>query len=226
MPPGPASTPVPRTALLAGATGLVGGELMTQLQASSRYSRIDVLVRRAAPRAGAEPKLVFHTVDFTRLPRRFPRVDDVFIALGTTLKGAGSEAAFRDVDFGAVLAVARAARVVGARRLAVVSALGADPKSSTFYNRVKGEMESAVARLDYDCTVVAQPSLLLGNRSALGQSARPAEAWMQRLTAPVRWLIPKRVRPIAASAVAAAMLDATLAGHAGVRYLSSAKMQP
>ena len=221
-----APTPVPRIALLAGATGLVGGQLMAQLQASPRYDRIDVLVRRAGPQAGAEPKLVFHTVNFTRLPGRFPRVDDVFIALGTTIGTAGSEAAFRQVDLDFVVDTAKAARLGGARRLAVVSALGADPKSRVFYNRVKGEMESAVARLDYECTVIAQPSLLIGNRSALGQPARPAEAWAQRLTAPVRWLIPKHVRPIAASAVAAALIGAVLDGRAGVRYLGSAKMQP
>lgn len=222
----PAPPPVPRIALLAGATGLVGGELMAQLQASPRYTQVHVLVRRPGPQAGAEPKLTFHTVDFGKLPRRFPRVDDVFIALGTTLRDAGSEAAFRRVDLDYVVNTARAARVAGARRLAIVSALGADPKSRVLYNRVKGEMEAAVARLDFECAVIAQPSLLLGNRSALGQTARPGETWAKRLSAPVRWLIPKRVRPIAAAAVASALLQATLEGHAGLRFLSSAKMQP
>ena len=80
-----------------------------------------------------------HWVDFARLPAVFPTVDDVFIALGTTIKVARSEAAFRQVDFDFVVNTARAARAAGATRLAVVSALGADAESHIFYNRVKGE---------------------------------------------------------------------------------------
>ncbi len=229
MSPTPAAA-ASRIALLAGATGLVGGELLSQLQANAAYSTIHVLVRRAGPRAGSEPKLQFHTIDFARLtadpPERLPPVDDVYIALGTTIEVAGSKQAFAQVDRDFVVATACAARQAGARRLAVVSAHGADPKSAMFYNRVKGEMETAIAQLGFESIVIAQPSLLLGDRARLGQPRRPGEAWAQRLLGPIAPLIPKGIRPITAGAVAKALQTALQEGHAGVRYLGSARMQP
>jgi uncharacterized protein YbjT (DUF2867 family) len=159
----------PRIALLAGATGLVGRALLSLLLASKHYGRVHVLLRRPAPDIKGSPKLNVHLVDFAMLPAALPTADDVFIALGTTIKLAGSEAAFRQVDFAFVVNTARGARAAGATRLAVVSALGADAKSRVFYNRVKGEMEAAIAQLGYETVVVAQPSLLLGDRAALGQ---------------------------------------------------------
>jgi uncharacterized protein YbjT (DUF2867 family) len=213
----------PRNALIAGATGLVGRALLGLLLASDRYRRVHVLLRRATPGIDAGPKLKARVVDFAKLPAALPRADDVFIALGTTIKVAGSEAAFRRVDFDFVVNVARAARAAGATRLAVVSALGADARSAVFYNRVKGEMEAAVAQLGYPCAVIARPSLLLGDRAALGQPARAGEAWAARLLGPAR--MPKSVRPIDAGAVASAMLATILAGKPGVRILTSSAMQ-
>ena len=113
----------PRIALLAGSTGLIGRALLPLLLASPRYAQVRALVRRAA--LPAQPKLQVHVVDFMALPA-LPPVDDVFIALGTTIKVAGSQAAFRQVDFDAVVNTARAAKAAGATRLGVVSALGAD----------------------------------------------------------------------------------------------------
>jgi uncharacterized protein YbjT (DUF2867 family) len=122
----------PRTALLAGATGLIGRALLSLLLASNHYRSVHVLLRRTPPDIKASAKLKIHRVDFSRLTAAFPTVDDVFIVLGTTIKIAGSEAAFRQVDFDFVVNVARAARTEGATRLAVVSALGADAKSRIF----------------------------------------------------------------------------------------------
>lgn len=215
----------PRTALLAGATGLVGRALLSLLLASERYGRVHVLLRRAAPDIEAGTKLKVHHVDFAKLPAAFPMVDDVFIALGTTIASAGSEAAFRQVDFGFVVDTARAARAAGATRLAVVSALGADANSRVFYNRVKGDMEAAIAQLGYDSVVIAQPSLLLGDRVALGQEVRVRERWATRLLGPVSWMAPRAVRPIRARAVASALLTATLAAKRGIRVLKSGDMQ-
>ncbi len=215
----------PRTALLAGATGLVGGALLPMLLADEHYHQVHVLLRRAVPEIKANARLKLHRVDFARLPTAFPTVDDVYIALGTTIKVAGSEAAFRQVDLEAVLNTARAARAAGATRLAVVSALGADPASRVFYNRVKGEMQAAVTQLGYTSVVIAQPSLLLGNRAALGQPSRPGEVWAARLLGPLGRLLPNGIRPIAASTVAAALLAATLEGNPGVRVLKSGVMQ-
>jgi uncharacterized protein YbjT (DUF2867 family) len=211
-----------RRALLAGATGLVGHALLPLLLRS--HGAVDVLVRREVG-LGSDAKLRVHTVDFAKLPASLPEVDDVFIALGTTIKVAGSQEAFRSVDFDAVLATARAGRAAGATRLGVVSALGADARSSVFYNRVKGEMEAAIASLGYDSVSIAQPSLLLGDRAALGQPVRRIEALAMRLSAPIMSLVPRSVRPIRAADVAAALAAAVQAGTPGVRILSSAQMQ-
>lgn len=215
----------PRTALLAGATGLVGRALLPMLLAGKHYRRVHVLLRRTTPDIKASAKLKVHQVDFARLPAAFPTVDDVFVAIGTTIKVAGSEAAFRQVDFDFVVNTARAARTAGATRLAVVSALGADPNSRVFYNRVKGEMQAAIAQLGYESVVIAQPSLLLGDRAVLGQPARSGEVLAARLLGPLGWMVPKGVRPIPAGAVASAMLAAILDSKPGVRVLKSGAMQ-
>src|SRR3989442_896972 len=137
----------------------------------------------------------------------------------------GRKPPFGQVDFDFVVNVARAALTAGATRLAVVSALGADPTSRIFYNRVKGEMEIAIMQLDYESLVIAQPSLLLGNRAALGQPPRSSEIWATRLLAPLGWIMPNGVRPIPAGAVASALLAATLDAKPGVRVLKSGAMQ-
>jgi uncharacterized protein YbjT (DUF2867 family) len=214
-----------RVALLAGATGLIGRALLPMLLASERHAAVHLLLRRAVPGVASNPKLIVHGVDFAHLPEPFPAVDDVFIALGTTIKVAGSEAAFRQVDFDFVVNTARAARAARATRLAVVSGRGADVHSRVFYNRVKGEMQAAIAALGFEAVVIAQPSLLMGDRAALGQPVRSGEVWATRLLGPVMGLVPKSVRPIEAGRVANAMLAANLAGAPGVHILSSAQMQ-
>ncbi len=215
----------PRTALLAGATGLVGRALLPLLLHGELYECVHVLVRRPLSEPPAPPKLQVHVVDFAKLPSPLPRIADAYIALGTTIKVAGSEAAFRQVDFDFVVNTARAAKAAGARRLAVVSALGADAASRVFYNRVKGDMEAALAQLGFESLSIAQPSLLVGDRAALGQPVRSGEVWATRLLGPVMGLVPAGVRPIRAAAVAAAMRAAVEAGRPGVQRLSSAAMQ-
>jgi uncharacterized protein YbjT (DUF2867 family) len=217
--------PAPRSALLVGATGLVGRELLPLLLGNDRYARVQVLMRASSQAIKPHPKLTQHSVNFAHLKGDLGKIDDAYIALGTTLKAAGSNTAFREVDFDFVLASARAAKAAGAHRIAVVSALGADPTSRVFYNRVKGEAEAAIQDLGFDSVVFAQPSLLLGDRSALGQAPRSGEVWATRLLGPVMGLVPKGVRPIQARAVAQAMVTATLIGMRGVRVLGSADMQ-
>jgi uncharacterized protein YbjT (DUF2867 family) len=206
-------------ALLAGGTGLIGRELAAQWQGPGE---LHLLVRRP-PAALAARHRALH-VDFQALPR-LPTADEAFCCLGTTIKAAGSQAAFRAVDFDAVLAFAQACRRAGVQRFGVVSALGADAASGNFYSRVKGEMEAAVAQLGFDSVVIARPSLLTGDRSALGQPTRFGETWAIALTRPINGLIPKAWRPIDAACVARALLQAVREGRPGVRVLSSAEMQ-
>ena len=207
------------TALLAGATGLVGREIAVQWRGSGR---LHLLVRRPLEHLAANQTQ--HVVDFAELPP-LPRAQEAFCALGTTIKVAGSRPAFRAVDFDAVLAFARAARAAGASRFGVVSALGADATSGVFYNRVKGEMEAALAEIGFARLVIARPSLLVGDRAAAGQHARTGEGLALALTRPVAGWIPKAWRPIEAARVARALLRALAEGGGGLRILTSAEMQ-
>ncbi len=213
-----------RTALLAGATGLIGGALLRRMPSAGACRRVTVLARGPAPKAAADPKLDWRQVDLDRLPQPFPAVEDVYIALGTTIKVAGSQDAFRHVDHDLVVDIARAAFAAGASRLAVVSALGADSTSRVFYNRVKGDMQAAIASIGYASVVFAQPSLLMGDRQALGQPVRTAEALAAGLLRPILRLVPRSVRPIDADDVAKAMIDALRDARPGVRILPSAQM--
>lgn len=219
------TVPNARSALLAGATGLVGRALLPLLLESPHYARVHALLRRSVHDLPAHAKLHVHVVAFARLPA-LPAADDVFVALGTTIKVAGSQQAFRRVDFDAVVDTARAARAAAATRLLVVSALGADATSRLFYNRVKGEMQRAVAALGYETVVIVQPSLLMGDRAALGQPVRAGEVWAERVLRPVLSWVPRGVRPIAASDVARALLRAAVEGRPGVTLLPSGQMQP
>lgn len=210
-----------RTVILAGATGLVGRELLQGLLADAGVATVHALVRRPMP--VTHPKLVVHRVDFAALPP-LPAADEVYLALGTTIRVAGSQAAFRAVDFDANLAVARGARSSGALRSGLVSAMGADAQSRVFYNRVKGELEAVLPSLGFEGLVIARPSLLVGERASLGQPHRPGETvglWLDRC---LGLLIPKDYRAIAAVDVAAA-LRRTVPASAGVQVLRSGAMQ-
>jgi uncharacterized protein YbjT (DUF2867 family) len=192
-----------RITLLAGATGLVGRELLGGLLADATVGAVHSLGRR--PLGVAHPKLTHHVVDFQALPP-LPRTDEVYLALGTTIKVAGSQAAFRAVDYEANLAVAKGAFAAGARRLGLVSAMGASARSSIFYSRVKGELEDALAQLGFETLVIARPSMLAGNREALGQPVRGGENLAARVTQVLRPLIPANYQSIAARDVALALL--------------------
>lgn len=208
--------------LVAGATGLVGRELMSQLLARMPPVRLRALVRRA-PQA-ADRRVQWQTVDFARLPV-LPPAAEAYCCLGTTIRQAGSQAAFKAVDLDAVLAFARAARAAGAQRFAVASSLGASPRSPNFYSRVKGEMEAAIAGLGFDSVVIARPSLLAGDRAALGQPHRSGEKLALWLSGPIAALMPKRVRPITAATVARGMMVALQQRRPGVRIVESAELQ-
>ena len=215
--------PPTRTALVAGATGLVGKEILALLLADASYSAVHAVGRRAP--VANHPKLMVH-LSASLANWSCPAVDDVFIALGTTIKVAGSKAAFKAIDGDAVLAIASAAKAAGATRLAVVSAMGADPKSGVFYNQVKGEMEAAVGALSFDCVVIARPALLAGNRNALEQPERPAEKLALVAFKLLRPLIPANYRAIHASSVARAMVGTLQTAGKGRLVLLSGDMQP
>jgi uncharacterized protein YbjT (DUF2867 family) len=210
-----------RRVVLAGATGLVGSHILRGLLTDESVVAIHTLGRREL--SFAHPKLSSQVVDCTALPA-LPPVDEAYLALGTTIKAAGSRDAFWGVDFEATLAVARAALAAGARRIGLVSAMGADAHSPFFYNRVKGQLEDALTLLDLDALVIVRPSLLTGDRAALGQPERRKEQLALHLGRLLKPILPVSLRPIAASAVASALLARTPVAS-GKEVLTSAAMQ-
>lgn len=210
-----------RTVIIAGATGLVGREILEGLLADRTVVAVHSLGRKAP--AIQHPKLTAHVVDFAALPA-LPSADEVYLALGTTIKVAGSQAAFRAVDYEANLAVATAALAAGARKAGLVSAMGADSNSKVFYSRVKGELENALAQLPFDGLVIARPSMLVGNREALGQPTRRGEELASAFGKTFGFLIPANYKPIEAAAVARALLSAVPSGQ-GKKVLLSGAMQ-
>lgn len=153
-----------KTALIAGATGLVGGNLLQQLLAENYYSKIIVLLRK--PLKINDARVVELVVDFNNLNQHAEAIkaDDVYCTLGTTIKKAGSQEAFRKVDYEYPVELATIAKKNGTQKFIIVTAIGADAKSPIFYNKVKGEVEEKLKMLQFQQLYILQPSLLVGNR--------------------------------------------------------------
>jgi uncharacterized protein YbjT (DUF2867 family) len=208
-----------RSVLLLGATGLVGAELLRQLLADATVGQIVALTRRPLENAGTTEKLRNEVVDFDRLSNHAGlfAVDQIVCALGTTIKQAGSQDAFRRVDFDIPLAAANLGIEHGAKDFLLVSALGASARSRVFYNRVKGELEDALRTLPFRSITIARPSLLLGDRS----EPRVGEEVAKRFG----WVAPGRYKPVRASRVAAALVAAARSVTPGMRILESDELQ-
>ncbi|MFL1493429.1 oxidoreductase [Pseudomonas antarctica] len=205
----------PQHILLAGASGLTGEHLLDRLLNEPTVTR--VLAPSRKPLA-EHPRLENPVGDpAVFLPQLSGQVDIAFCCLGTTLKQAGSEAAFRAVDLDMVVAFARRAREMGARHLIVISAIGADPKSSIFYNRVKGEMEQALKAQNWPQLTIVRPSLLLGERL----EPRLAE----QLAGPLSRLIPGKYHGIEVCELARAMWRLALEEQDGERVVESDELR-
>ena len=205
-----------KTALLAGATGLIGSQLLPLLLASERYAKVIVVGRRLVPTI--HPKLVQVVTELDKLPEvRLQLIaDDVYCCLGTTMRQAGSREAFYQVDYLYVVTLAALAAGNFAAQFLVVSSLGADASSAVYYSRVKGEMEAAVRQAPFRAIHLFRPSLLLGERAAPRLGERIGAALLGAVRPLLRgpWL---KFRAVAAAEVAAAMLRAAEADGSGVR---------
>jgi uncharacterized protein YbjT (DUF2867 family) len=210
-----------RIACIAGATGLVGTDLVDALLEDETFARVVTVARRPVARTHA--KLSQITVDFASLdPGVLPAATDAFCTLGTTMKRAGSREAFRAVDHDAVLAFARAVKSSGTTRFYVVTALGADARSRTFYNKVKGEVEEALRTVGFESLAILRPSLLLGERA----ESRPGERFAIVVTSALAPLLrPLASRPIAVGTVARALRAIAHAPPTGARVYLSGELQ-
>lgn len=213
-----------RTALLLGATGLVGGHCLDLLLHDEAYSQVTTLGRRKL--ALEHPKLAQHVVDFEHLRDYADSItgQDVFCCLGTTIKKAGSQEAFYKVDFHYPHEAARIARENGAKQFLLVSSLGADAESRIFYNRVKGEVEEAVSRLDFEGVQIFRPSLLLGERAEFRLAERVAEK-LARVFSFLFIGALKKYRPVDARDVAHAMIKIAREQPAGVNIYESDRIR-
>jgi uncharacterized protein YbjT (DUF2867 family) len=203
-----------RTALIAGATGLVGGHCLERLLAEDTYTRVIALTRRDLGRQ--HDKLVELAVKFDRLRSQRDQLvaDDVFLCLGTTLRKAGSPEAFREVDYGYNLGVAQAAQLGGARQILLVSSVGASTTARSFYLQVKGQLEAAISVLPYRAHHVFRPSLLVGERA----ERRPLESVGTAFARAFSFSMVgglRRYRPVTADTVARAMVAAALQDKRG-----------
>lgn len=199
--------------MLAGATGLVGSLCLELLLDGGYYEKVVALTRRAIDRQ--DSRLIQTTVDFDNLREiELSPAADVYCALGTTIRRAGSQAAFLKVDFEYPRTLATCSAGAGSRQFILVSSVGADSGSSNFYLRVKGELENAVTALPFQSTHIFRPSFLFGERAERrpGESIGIAMAQSLRFALIGKW---RKYRPIPAATVAAAMIVAARQGRSG-----------
>lgn len=209
----------PVNLLLVGATGAVGQAVLRQALSEERITRIVAPTRRPlqAAVAGGE-RLLNPVIDFTRLPEEAPwwKVDAVVCTLGTTIRVAGSQAAFAAIDRDLPIAVGRLARAAGATRYALNSSLGASARGN-FYLRTKAEAEQGIIDLGFASTTIVRPSLIDAERN----EARPGEQAGLLIARLLRPLLPRRYRAVSPQAIAAALLRGVVEGRPGVTIVES-----
>jgi len=210
-----------KTALIAGATGLIGKQLLQLLLNSDRYGKVIALVRQELPEQ--HPKLQQVVIDFGKLSERASALgaDDVFCCLGTTMAKAKTKENFYQVDFYYPLLLAKTNFAVGAKQYLLVSALGADQDSKIYYNQVKGEVEEAIGKVGYQSLHIFRPSLLLGPRT----EARSGEDAAKFIYKFFGFLIPAKYKAIDSAKVARGMLHFASLDQSGTHIHESKDLQ-
>lgn len=209
-----------KIALVAGASGLIGKQLLKKLIADKYYKKIIVISRKRLD--APLPENVRNVVtDLDNLESvALSKIDDVFCCLGTTMKKAGSKGEFYKVDFSYPYALAKLAKGLGATKYLIVTAMGANKDSKIYYNRVKGEIEEALAKLGFASLIILQPSLLLGARN----EKRPGERLAQVLAKNLSFLFVgpfKKYRAIEGEKVAGAMVSLAKMQGQGIIVMTS-----
>ena len=207
-------------ALAIGVTGQTGKLLLEQILDDQAFSKLRILVRRAHEQDG--PKLETLVVDFNNLPELKNAIgmgDTIFSCIGTTMKQVkGDKALYRTIDFGINVNLAKLTLENGFTRFVLMSAVGANPSSSNFYLRLKGETEAAIAAMPFEAVHIMQPSMLLGQR----EEHRTGEKFAKNVSkaiSPLLWGGLKKYKPIESSMVASAMIAASKLPIKGVhRY--------
>jgi len=214
-----------KIALIAGATGLVGGHLLSILLESSDYDKVKVLTRR--PLNQSAEKLIEITVSGVAeldTQKDNLKADDVFCCLGTTMKKAGSKEAFREIDYNYPLSLARLSIEMGAKHFLLISAMGANPQSGIFYNKVKGEVEEAIHKVGFESFTIMRPSLIMGDRN----EKRTGENIGKFVMGAFKFLLIgplKKYRAVEAKKIAKAMAVLAKKADPGMRVVESNEIQ-
>lgn len=210
-----------KTALIAGATGLIGKQLLQLLLEDSSYEKVRAFTRK--PLDIRHAKLENIVLDFDKLSEHAAelKADDVFCCLGTTIRIAKTKEAFRKVDYDYPLELARVSKTQGAAQYLLVSALGADKNSRIFYNKVKGEVEEAIGQISFLSFHIFRPSLLLGDRT----EQRPGEGTATIFFKLFAFLIPAKYKAINSRKVAKAMLTLAKENDPGFYFHESKELQ-
>lgn len=206
--------------LLVGSTGLVGGHVLTQALKESRVEKIIALVRTGSK--ASTSKLEFVVVDFDHLSEfaEWWNVDAVICTLGTTIRKAGSQQAFEKVDRQYPVRIAEFAKKKGVPTYCVVTAMGANASSMFFYNRVKGNVEKDLEKINFKSLTIVRPGLIGGDR----KEVRFAESVAQRVLAIVQPVLPKSLRLNPAEKIAVKLLQAAIESKRGKTIITSDQM--
>jgi uncharacterized protein YbjT (DUF2867 family) len=210
-----------KTAIIIGATGLIGGELVDQILENPNYSKVVLLLRKTLKIS--HPKLSQEVIDFDKPDASKIVGDDLFCAIGTTLAKAGSKEAQYKIDCIYPYEIGKIAKANGTKQYILVSSIGADFDSSNFYLRTKGDLEQKIKGLGFDNFVSVRPSLLLGNRQEVRFGEKVGTVLMKILS-PFLFGGLKKYRGIEASKVAKSMQKLANQGISGVHFIESDKI--
>lgn len=216
-----------KTALVVGASGLVGHHLLSQLLSNEHYQKVIVIARNILAIETSTysqkmlKKLQLITVDFEQLSLTDIYADHIFCALGTTIKKAGSKHAFCQVDYAYPLLVAQQCKNNGASLFTIVSAMGANSNSHFFYNKVKGDIENSLRQLNFEHLGIFRPSMLSGDRGEFRIKEYIGSLFMKAFA----FLLPKNYRIIAANKVASAMIKYARSPNNKISIILSGQMQ-
>lgn len=213
-----------KTALVIGSTGLIGSQLVDILLESEHYQKVVIFVKRESGKS--HPKLEQHIINFDA-PETYQHLvkgDDLFCTIGTTIKKAGSQSAFRKVDYEYPIAFSKIAKTNKIKQFLIVSSLGANKDSNNFYLKTKGEMEAALAKANFETTVIVRPSLLLGQRSEFRFGEKMGAFFMKGFSFLFFGKV-KKYRPIESSTVAKALYLLAQSNKKGYTIYESDELQ-